>query len=307
MSFINNFKIKQILLVSAGLVLTVLVTSTIVNENSMKTIEQESTAQMEEILPNLYDFLELQLNVIQIQQWLTDVSATRAAEGFDDGYDEAASYFDKANKVMDRLIKMHQNLNEAEMVSELNNFKTEMEKYYGVGVEMANAYVEEGHVEGNKLMLKLDPFAAKLSDQLEVWILEHKKESDAVAHEIHDNIAALEIQTLMLSVILFIIVIIAFSIINTILNSIKKIEAYLNQVATLDFTAKLDLVGKNEVAMIAENLSSVIGSITNFLAQAQHSSNENAAISHELSTTATSVGKKVEDVIEPSEQSTNLA
>ena len=306
-SLINNFKIKQILLASAGLVLGVLIVSTVVNTNSMEEIKDKSTKQMEEVLPNLYDFLELQLNVIQIQQWLTDVSATRAHEGFDDGFDEASNYFKKANGVMDRLIKMHNNLNEAEMVSQLKFFKNDMKEYYAIGVEMANSYVKDGPIEGNKLMLKLDPFAAKLSEQLEGWIVTHKEESTQAAEDINHSIADFEIQSTIFSIVLFIIVIIAFSIINTILNSIKKIEAYLNQVATLDFTAKLDLVGKNEVAMIAENLSSVIFSIKSFLAEAQHSSNENAAISHELSTTATSVGKKVEDVIEIVEQANQNA
>ncbi|MCK4975146.1 MAG: hypothetical protein KAR81_07820, partial [Sulfurimonas sp.] len=62
MSLINNFKIKQILLASAGLVLGVLIVSTVVNTNSMEEIKDKSNKQMEEVLPNLYDFLELQLN-----------------------------------------------------------------------------------------------------------------------------------------------------------------------------------------------------------------------------------------------------
>ena len=30
---------------------------------------------------------KMKIDVIQVQQWLTDISATRAAEGFDDGFD----------------------------------------------------------------------------------------------------------------------------------------------------------------------------------------------------------------------------
>lgn len=298
MSFLNNFKISHILSAASGMIFIILVASTVVNNSSMSEIEEHSTEQMEEVLPNLYDFLELQLNVVQIQQWLTDVSATRAAEGFDDGFSEAGNYFKKANEVMDRLIVMHKNLNEAEMVSELNAFKNEMKDYYSIGVEMAHSYVDDGPQEGNKLMLKLDPFAAKLSEQLEVWIVTHKKESNEAAAEINRNINDYKTQSMILSVVLMAIVAVGFLMINTILGSIKTIEEYLNKLATLDFTARINLNGKNEIAMIAQNLSSVIASITSFLAQAQHSSNENAAISHELSTTATSVGKKVEDVIE---------
>jgi methyl-accepting chemotaxis protein len=182
-NWINNFKIKQILLGVATLVLSVLVLSI-----SSNNIEERSNEQVKEVLPNLLDFLELQLNVVQIQQWLTDVSATRAAEGFDDGFDEAKAYFVKANKVMDRLIRMHDELGEDEMVAKLKEFKVSMQSYYDIGIEMANSYVKDGPAEGNKLMLKLDPFAAKLSKELDVWIVEHKKESDIAAHEINNSV-----------------------------------------------------------------------------------------------------------------------
>ena len=32
----------------------------------------------------------MQIDVIQVQQWLTDISATRALDGLADGFDEAA-------------------------------------------------------------------------------------------------------------------------------------------------------------------------------------------------------------------------
>ena len=99
--FIYRFKVKQVLIGSVALVLSVLIISTFLNRSSMASIHDRADEQTKEVLPNLLDFLELQLDVIQIQQWLTDVSATRAAEGFDDGYDEAKVYFKKANKVLD--------------------------------------------------------------------------------------------------------------------------------------------------------------------------------------------------------------
>jgi methyl-accepting chemotaxis protein len=297
MSFINNIKIRQILFMSAGLVLGVLVLSITLNNDSMTSIKEKSTKQMEEVLPNLYDFLELELDIIQIQQWLTDISATRAAEGFDDGFSEAEKYFIKANGVLDRLIAMHKNLNEEKVVADLQNFKKDMQEYYNLGVKMANAYIKDGPEEGNKLMLKLDPFAVKLSVQVEKWVLTHEEESTETAKGINHSLADLEEQSMIFSVALLIIVIIAFSIINIILGSIKRIEEYLNRVATLDFTTNLNIDGKNEVAMIAQNLSSVIFSIKGLIAEAKNSSNENSAISHELATTATTVGKKGEDVI----------
>ena len=75
--WIFNIKIRSILLGVAISVISVLVFSTSMNNMSLTKIAENSDKQMEEILPNTFEFLSLQLNIIQIQQWLTDISATR--------------------------------------------------------------------------------------------------------------------------------------------------------------------------------------------------------------------------------------
>lgn len=298
MSLLNNFKIKQILVVVSAVVLGVLLLTMVVNHKNMSVIEEHSNEQSKEVLPNLFDFLELQLNIVQVQQWLTDVSATRAEEGFDDGYSEAGKYFMNANLVLDRLIKVHKELGEDEMARELEGFKTDLQEYYVIAVEMANTYINKGTSEGNKVMEKLDPFAEKLSSRLDKWISEHKKEYDEAAKEINSNIADFGAQSIVLSLILIVIISSGFIVINLIINSIKSIDIYLEKLAKLDFTTKLEIAGKSEIAVIAKNLSKVIDSIKEFITEAKNSSSENASISHELSTTSNVVGRKVEDVME---------
>ncbi|MDQ1244471.1 MAG: methyl-accepting chemotaxis protein, partial [Campylobacterota bacterium] len=298
MSLLNNFRIKQILVVVSAVVLGVLLLTTVVNYKSVSVIEEHSNEQSQEVLPNLFDFLELQLNIVQVQQWLTDVSATRAEEGFDDGYSEAGKYLMNANLVLERLIKVHREHNEDEMVRELESFKSDLQEYYVIAVEMANTYVSKGTGEGNKVMEKLDPFAEKLSNKLGEWVSEHKKEYDEAAKEINHNIADFEVQGMVLSLILIVVIASGFIVINLIVNSIKNIDIYLERLAKLDFTTKLEIAGKNEIAIIARNLSKVIDSIKDLIAEAKRSSGENASVSYELSTTSALVGKKVEDVIQ---------
>lgn len=298
MSLLNNFKIKQILVVVSAVVLGVLLLTMAVNHRNMSVIDEHSNKQSKEVLPNLFDFLELQLNIVQVQQWLTDVSATRAEKGFDDGYSEAGKYFMNANLVLDRLIKAHKELGEDEMVRELEGFKTDLQEYYVIAVEMANTYINKGTSEGNRVMEKLDPFAEKLSNRLDKWVNEHKKEYDEAAKEINSNIADFGAQSIVLSLMLIVVISSGFIVINLIINSIKKIDIYLEKLAKLDFTTKLEIAGKSEIAVIAKNLSKVIDSIKEFITEAKNSSNENASISHELSTTSNVVGRKVEDVME---------
>lgn len=123
-----------------------------------------------------------------MQQWLTDISATRAYEGFDDGFAEAEKYYKDGNEVLTYLIKEHKSYNEPEMVAQLEEFKNSFKAYYEIGIKMANAYIKGGPELGNKMMEELDPFAEKLTTQLESWIKEHKDENSSLGNNIKNEI-----------------------------------------------------------------------------------------------------------------------
>src|SRR5690242_20106348 len=45
---------------------------------------------------------EVKFDVVQVQQWLTDVSATRGLDGLNDGFDKAESFAAKLSADVDR-------------------------------------------------------------------------------------------------------------------------------------------------------------------------------------------------------------
>ncbi len=296
MGFLHNFKIKQVVLLGMGFVIMMVILAAIFNQRNLVTIEENTQKQMEEVLPNLFDFLDLRLSVVQVQQWLTDISATRGAKGFDDGFSEAKKYFNQGNRYLDHLISMHDALGEADMVAQLQSFKKDFKNYYDVGVKMAHAYIQAGPNVGNQWMLKLDPYAEKLTGMLTQWIDSHKEESKVAAKGIVGSISASRSQNMIFSVVLLLIMLGAFAVINIILNSIKKIDDYLVTLAQLDFTKPMTLEGKNEIAMISKNITKVVDTLKSFLDDTKKSSIENFSVSQELSTTSLAVGQKVEDV-----------
>ncbi len=296
MDWLFDIKIKKLLMGVASLVISVLVLSAFLNHMSLQNISDNSKKQMDEILPNTFDFLSLQLNVVQVQQWLTDISATRGAKGYDDGFDEAQKHFVKANAYLDNLISMHDALGEADMVQALKAYKSDLKEFYAIGVQMAHAYIDGGEEEGNKWMSKLDPFAQKLSEQLEPWIVTHKEESHTAAEEINKSIIDADTFNLILSISVALVALLAAGVINMLLDSIHKINDYLKVLSTLDFRDELKIKGSNEIASIASNLVSVVKVLKEFITDTKRSSTENSSISHELSTTSTVVGKKVEEV-----------
>jgi len=293
MKWLMNIKIKGMLWgIGIGIV-SVLLISIVKNYTYLEDIKEISKDEATRVLPNTYDFLSLQLDVVQIQQWLTDISATRAEEGFDDGYDEAEHYFQKANNTVDRLIKRYTSVEDMQRVNELELFKKDLQEYYNMGKMMANVYIQEGSTQGNKWMLKFDPYAAKIDKTIQPWIKKPASITEAIDKKIEDAIFS----SLLLSFFVLLIIILGLTTIYRSLNLIKEIETYLARLVEFDFTHTLNIAGKNEIALISQNLFSVISTIKDFISDVKSTSTENASVSHELSMTALSVGKNVENSV----------
>jgi len=109
----------------------------------------------------------LNIDIIQIQQWLTDISATRGLDGLDDGFDKAAEA--KANaeanlKVADVLAR---NAGQTELAAEFAKVRAALEPYYAQGNAMAKAYIAGGPEAGNKTMGDFDAAAEAMSMALD--------------------------------------------------------------------------------------------------------------------------------------------
>lgn len=107
MQWIMNFKIKQILMGVAMIVVGLLLISGIKNYMNLVAVQNASSEQSKEILPNTFDFLAVEKGIHQIHLWFLDASATRSVEGFDDGLSEAKKAFDETNRHLDSLIQAH--------------------------------------------------------------------------------------------------------------------------------------------------------------------------------------------------------
>ncbi|MCK5111322.1 MAG: HAMP domain-containing protein [Arcobacteraceae bacterium] len=265
----KNMTIKQIL-ISVGIVLVLITTVNVVNSYKLlRSIENTVTEKEHDILPHAFSFLNLKIDIIQVQQWLTDISATRAKEGFDDGFVEAEVHFKSGNKIIDHLITEHERINEPKIVQELKNFKKDFADFYQIGIKMAKVYIKDGADEGNKMMLQLDPFAAKLTKHLDPWIKEHIDENDAKAHEIEEMISSDE-----KIIMLFGLVLIAFTIGMFILLSSKIMASIrvlnngiLNLATKNDTSSRVEIVSKDEIAEVSQNFNNYLQTIEDGLAQ----------------------------------------
>jgi methyl-accepting chemotaxis protein len=207
----KNISIKKILILSGIMIVLISSVNFAITNFGLTSIEEKVKEKEHDTLPTAFNFLELQKDVIQVQQWLTDVSATRGYPGYDDGFGIAKEYFDKANTLLDKMILTQKAKGEDQVVKDLSVFKEDFKKFYDVGFRMANKYVEFGPEEGNKLMSELDPYAEKLTERLEVWIEEHFKENTEKSIEIEKTISFIELYLIIFGLIIILLNIFIFT------------------------------------------------------------------------------------------------
>lgn len=204
---------------------------------------------------------ELKLSVIQVQQWLTDISATRAAEGFDDGLDEAAAYADKARALIAEL-KQLDSANEAELNAILDSF----EPYYATGVEMANAYIEEGPEGGNAMMEEFDAVAADINTRVDTFM----ERADANIEDIMNAVFVSVIQNIvfMLCVIaltLLLNVYVRKRISRQVVKPIYQIEEAAKEMAAGSLRTQIDYTASDEIGQLALSLQKAMDTWNSYI------------------------------------------
>ena len=176
----------KLLLIMGMLAATLLgvcwLTSTISRQQRQLTQEamRRSHTLTADLIPLEQAINLMQVDVIQVQQFLTDASATHHTDGFDDA-ERYSRDFARQVVVIDRLLS---NLaaggghDTAEVRSGIDRIAAGFAPYRDLGVHMAHSYIDSGIVAGNVYMEQFDPVSDELFKKLDVQL---KAVGDAVA------------------------------------------------------------------------------------------------------------------------------
>jgi methyl-accepting chemotaxis protein len=148
-------------------------------QTSLTGAEANATRVADHAIPLLVTVKEIKADVIQVQQWLTDISATRGQDGLNDGFDEAKAYAEKFQQDAATARQLAGELG----LSAVDGAVTEMEKafspYYQTGIKMAEAYVAEGPTAGNRLMGDFDTVALQIGQATDTLVGEVEENTRA--------------------------------------------------------------------------------------------------------------------------------
>ncbi|NPA65951.1 MAG: hypothetical protein GXO11_03625 [Epsilonproteobacteria bacterium] len=219
----------------------------------------------------------------------------------------AKKYYNEAKEILKKLIVMHQQRNETELVQELQSYTEELDKYYKKSFEMAHAYMEEGRESGNAHMAKIDALAEDILQKVRKWTEEHKQEYKEASENVHKTIASTKQSAFVFTFLLIAVTVISFWIIIKVVSEFKVIETYLKRLEELDFSRKLEVKGKNEVASMAEYLNIAVEKISKFVDDMKKTSQENLHYSENLAQSASQTYESISSSISLAEETASGA
>jgi len=256
-------KIRTKLLLENGAIIAALAIISLLSYFELKQIDKQVKQVKDEYAVYTAIAKQMQLDVVQVQQWLSDISATRAAEGFDDGFDEAGkcydSFFIGVNKFEELFVK---NSNR-EGIEKIKQLKNSMEGYYRAGKQMANGYIEGGPVVGNKMMGGFDDAAVQLQEELQPFVAHQTQKLNLSLTNVA-GIVSFNISLLIIVCSLSVVgaLVLCVLLIKSIVNSINMVVEFSDKMALGDMSARLPV--KNKKTELGE-MSFALNQVANSL------------------------------------------
>ncbi len=253
----KNLSIMKKMAIFAGLFLTLIIIRLVVMNHISSSINENMDINSKLIQPMNDSYHQLQISVIQTQQWLTDISATRARDGLDDGFAEA----EKSSQLFLSSIKSLSELDEKNSIKYLSLLPI-YENYYQVGQKMAHAYIDNGPAGGNKVMSEFDTAAQAIHSKVDEFIKDFKQ----------FNIERLQSQTaeasqlqfinyIFVTINLLLLVLMIYGTVIFISRPAKKLARSLHFIAGGDFTLAIEVNSHDEIGEIADNASKIVADL----------------------------------------------
>ncbi len=253
---------------------------------------------------------QMKLDVVQIQQWLSDISATRGQDGLNDGFDQAQKSYDSFMSGVAKFKSMYQKENFADGLEQVAEVEKALVLYHKTGIEMAEAYINGGPESGNKLMASFDEASENMTKILTPFVESQEAELAEAMSSIVSSADSIRSFALVAGLFTFIAgVMIAYLITRSITGPVQKIVDYIDKVAKRDFTSTLIIDQKDEVGKMSMALSNTVSELGGMIKDIitgvntlSSSSTELAAISTQLSSTSASASERANNVASASEE-----
>ena len=173
----GDLKIGMRLFIGFGVLVGIFGMVVLFTSIAARTMEQNSRQLADERLPHALTAEHMAYQVVQVQQFLTDVAATGDPKGMADA-EKAAEEFRTGMRSFRELFAKEGN---ARGQQEIEALETLFTTFYGLGKNMADTYIKDGAAAGNKVMGSVDRSAALLVEKVNAFRLEQVAEAQILS------------------------------------------------------------------------------------------------------------------------------
>ena len=279
---------KRFLFLASLLSVVVLVEGGVVFTGSVM-ITDKATHLNERDIPILNKAHELKLAVVQVQQWLTDISATRGLDGLNDGFDEAENNAKTFHTLIDEL-KTLDTANAERYQAMVPTF----ENYYVAGKKMAQAYIDEGPAGGNKMMSQFDGAAEKMSEAVDDFLDTTIAQTANLLEQQQQDVVATRLSFLVGSVIVLLGIGLVYLVMSKALAHLPKLVVEMRRVSDGDLASEIAITRGDEIGDLQEALESMRHRLLEMVSQICDTATGISRASEEMATMALQTSSNIE-------------
>ena len=160
---IKNLSVKSKLLIGIGLIILTIIINIGYILSGLQDIKSSATLVANESVPYSITASNLKLQTCEVQQFLTDASATKNKDSLGEAENSAKIFKEDLQKFR----VMFKNEQDEKALKEVDEIEKVFDAYYATGVKMANTYITDGTESGNVLMEDFDKVAVQIHERVD--------------------------------------------------------------------------------------------------------------------------------------------
>jgi methyl-accepting chemotaxis protein len=244
-----------------------------------------------ETLPYILVTDEMALNVSQVQQFLTDVSATHNPAGYQEAEAAAQRFLGGVTKFK----TMYQRENNSPALKAVENLETRFKAFYTLGKDMAGVYVAKGIDAGNAVMEQFDKESSALNDAMGEFRTQQVNEAADITASTGTSVATLQRwMTGGTAAALVLALVIGFWITRSLMQQLGGEPAYVSevvrQVAEGDMRVAVHIRPGDQSSMLFF-VKSMVDKLSHIIGEVRGSADALSGASEEVSATAQSIAQ----------------
>ncbi len=290
---IKNLRISSKLYAGFGIVILLAMLMAGMNYYSYEHISDETQATSSKLYPVMKAANNIYIHTLQVQQWVTDISATRGKDGYDDGLTKAKEHADGFKRGIDELIVL-----DPAGADGLRAMLEPFDEYYTTGVRLANAYINGGPESGNKLMDEFDSDAEAILTKVTEYYSNAEAQFEAGLVSIDDKATqATQLGIILTVIVLCMGVFVAFYIARLIATPLKNMAEVAEALALGDLSKKVNVESTDEVGMLAASFMNMIEYMKSLASAAEKIANNDLRVRIEAKSERDELGNSFDKMV----------